>query len=246
MKKTLVLSAALSASLSLTATAATIQVADFESGTLEGWDLYATVAPNLPPAAADPLANVNAGGVGNSKYVFTEDRADGTVFFRAPTTWAGDYFGGSLSFYLKNLNPTNPFATTNTQGILFIESSGGPNLFYRATMPTTSYPPGDGWTLYNIALDTAGAWSLNEFSLNPANATQIQNALSTITRIHIIADTASGYFGKPSAAAAFGHDQTGLDNVTLNPANNPVPEPGTLLLTLTGLAGAALLRRRAA
>lgn len=236
MKKTVVLRAVLGGLLSISASAGPLLVADFESGTTDGWDVT---------AGTDPAVNASPGGVSNGKYIFTEDRADGAAYFRAPASWAGNYLGDTMSFYLKNFNPTNPFATTVTQSILVIQGSGGPNLFLRGSMPTTAYPPGDGWTFYSLVLDTAQTWSLNEFSLVAPTATQIQNTLSTITRIHILGDFASGFFGKPTTAAAFGHDVGGLDNVTLG-SNAPIPEPGTMLLTLSGLVGAVILRRRSA
>ncbi len=237
MKKTLVLRTMLGAWLTVSASAGPLLVADFESGTTDGWDVT---------SGTDAASNASPGGVGNGKYIFTEDRADGAAYFRAPASWAGNYLGDTISFYLKNFNPTNPNAITITQSILFIQGSGGPNLYLRGSMPTIAYPPGDGWTFYSLVLDTAQSWSLNEFSLVAPTATQIQNTLTTITRLHILSDFASGFFGKPTTAAPFGHDVGGLDNVTLGSNTPQVPEPGTLFLTLSGLAGAALLRRRSA
>lgn len=246
MMKTLAFRVVLGSVLAWSATAGPLLVSDFESGTTDGWDIIATGPQTTPPGAADALANASPGGVGNSRYVFTEDRADGQAYFRAPASWAGDYFGDPISFYLKNFNPSNPYATLSLQSILFIQGSGGPNLYLRGTLPTLSYPPGDGWTLYSLVLDTAQTWSLNEFSLVAPTATQIQNTLSSITRIHILADYASGHFGKPTTAVAFGHDIGGLDNVSLGTNQNVIPEPGTMLLTFGGLAAAFLIRRRAA
>ena len=238
MNKKIAFRASLGVVLAASSFAGTLQVSDFEDGTVQGWDIAGT---------ADAATNASPGGVANGRYIFTEDRADGNAYFRAPASWAGNYLGDTLSFYLKNFNPSNPYATTSTQSIVVIQSSGGPTLYLRATPPTISYPPGDGWTPYSIVLDTAAAWSLNEFSAVAPTAADITNALTTITRVQILADFASGFFGKATTATPFGHDVAGLDNVQLGTGSTPqIPEPATWLFTSGGLIGLAVLRRRKA
>ena len=129
MKKTLASSASLGVILAASGFAGTLQVSDFEDGTVQGWDVVGTT---------DPVVNASPGGVSNGKYIFTEDRADGQAYFRAPATWAGNYLGDTLSFYLKNFDPSNPYAATSTQSLIVILSSGGPTIYLRGTPPTTS------------------------------------------------------------------------------------------------------------
>lgn len=201
------------------------------AGNTEGWTIK--TYGYAPPGGTGPVQVASGGWSGG--YLETEDTMDGFLFFIAPGSWSGDLTGGVLSFYLRNENPNN-YRDNGYLGdpVVWIQGSGGPDLFAVGMPGATSQ-----WTFNSITLDSF-PWSLDTGGSIPANAAQVQATLSTVTQVGILGDWVAGFYGK-NGTEYFGHDITGLDEVTLT----NIPEPGTLALLGAGLAALTLRRKRA-
>lgn len=113
--------------LSATAWGAVFSYAsDFENGNTEGWTIYTPVQNVVGGVGfTAPLT----GGVGNSGFLQAEDAANGFLYFIAPPAWAGDLYGGTLAFYLQNLNE-NRFTNVGAQPAVRIEGANNAVLYY--------------------------------------------------------------------------------------------------------------------
>jgi hypothetical protein len=204
---------------------------DFENGNNEGWTIYTPVQNVV--GGTGPTVPLS-GGVGNSGYLEAEDAANGFLYFIAPPAWAGDLYGGSLSFYLQNLNE-NRFTSPGTQPAVRIEGANNTVLYY-FNLPGA----GGGWTFNQVSLTPGANWRLGTGLGSDAPAAQlVADTLINVTSIGILADWVGRYAGHP--LGDFGPDITGLDEVRLV----GIPEPSTALLLLAGFGAFAVIRRRA-
>jgi hypothetical protein len=207
-----------------------ILYSSFDAGT-EGWSITSL---QIPGGGGTPLAQVGGGGVGGSGFVWTEDTANGRLWFVAPGAWTGDYYQGSLSFYLLNPNP-NVISTEPRVRI----SGGGQTVYYFG-----GSAPGSDWVFDSAPLQGGPGWYVTPESwivpFVPATPAEVQTVMSGITSIWINADWVSRYWGHPLGDD--GHDLTSLDEVRLT----PIPEPASYLLAVVGLLLLVLRRRVAA
>lgn len=184
----------------------------------------------------------NTGGVSNSGYLWAEDFGGGFLMFFAPSSWSGDLYGGTLSFYLRSGTTYNYRDYYNYVGdpVVVVQGSGGPDLRAIQLPGATSQ-----WTPNTVSLTEDFQWRLSSGAL--ASAAQVQATLSTVTQIAILADWVPAYRDRPVFGCPIPgyncEDITGLDEVRLFSAE--IPEPGTVGLVLAGLAGLAVWRRRA-
>lgn len=199
----------------------------------EGWTAY-----NLSTLLTYPAVQVAPGGIGNSGYLSTEDAANGYHMFRAPASWAGDFWGGSLSFSLRFLDPTNPnrYAAKPATDPLVRILGGGLELWY-----VGGGRPELDWTSYVVSLADPNGWRVRTGAvLNPASVSDLQTAASSLSGLYILADWATGHFQSANCPGGCGHDVTGLDDVML-----AVPEPGATALVGAGVLLLFLRKRRA-
>lgn len=203
---------------------------DFENGNTEGWTIYTPVQNVVGGVGfTAPLT----GGVGNSGFLQAEDAANGFLYFIAPPAWAGDLYGGTLAFYLQNLNE-NRFTNVGAQPAVRIEGANNAVLYY-FNLPGA----GGNWTYNQVSLLPGVNWRLGTGLNSAVPADQlVADTLINVTSIGILADWVGRYAGHP--LGDFGADITGLDEVRLV----GIPEPSTVLLLLGGFGAFALIRRR--
>lgn len=143
-----------------------------------------------------------------------ENRAYHTMTLIAPGKFLGDltgYLNGELSFDVANLNKITP--EVNEFGTVTITGTGG-SVSY--TLGGFGVPAITGeWTTLSAAL-ISDVWDVN-----------LASVLSNVTAIKITME----YTGSSQG------DLVGFDNFSITAGSQqPVPEPGTLLLMVAGIA----------
>ncbi len=218
--RTLTLWAALPAVVS----ASPILQSDFESGVPGGWTIS---------GIGSAVTVVNADGPVGPNFLQTEDTGNGYLYFAAPASWSGDYYGGHLSFFLRNQNPNN-YRAAGWMGDGVVKITGGGLTLYYWGAPGAN----TNWTFNDVFLGSDSHWSLSVAVADsyPTDE-QIETVFRNIDGIYILADWVNGYYGKPGID--YGHDITQLDGVVLF----GVPEPSTLCLVGLGLLSAVFFRR---
>ncbi|GIU78056.1 MAG: hypothetical protein KatS3mg005_1294 [Bryobacteraceae bacterium] len=182
------------------------------------------------------------GGVMNSGHLWAEDFGGGFLMFFAPSSWSGNLYGGTLSFYLRSGTIYNYREYYNYVGdpVVVIQGSGGPDLRAIALPGATSQ-----WTFNSVSLSESFQWMLSSGA--PASPSDIYATMSTVTQIAILADWVPAYRDRPVYGCPIPgyncEDITGLDEVRLY--GGEIPEPGTMGLLAAGLAALAVWRRRA-
>ena len=237
MLRRLLIPAAFLVALSGDLQATTLLLSDFDDGTLQGWTINGS--------GSGPV-NVAAGGLGGTRFLQTEDTADGFFYFQAPPSWTGDFFGGSLTYYLRNDNP-NQYGNVGYYGDGLVQiMGGGPTLYFYNTSGETQGAGFNAWSLVTIPFTTAPNWGLSQFGPTPdATDAEIIATLSSVTSIRILADWVSGWqTASAHSSEPMGPDDTGLDNVSLTKVS--APEPASILLLSAGLGALGILRRRRA
>lgn len=210
---------------------------NFNTGT-EGWTIatfgYSYIGGVGP-------VQIASGGIGNSGYLQAEDAGNGYLFFVAPSSWSGNLWGGSLSFFLKSFNPDNYSLGSQPEPLVWINN--GTNHLFALRGGSAPGISGTNWTFNTLTLDASfPRWSTNPGSLVPPSPALLSAVLSNVTQIGILADWVTRYAGHPlgcNNTSGNCTDITGLDEVRL-----VIPEPGTAGLIGLGLAACLLALRR--
>jgi Ca2+-binding RTX toxin-like protein len=157
---------------------------------IEGWSFIADVRE-----FRHAIDGGNPGG-----YLEGVDYTTGeTWYFVAAEKYLGDksaYFGGSLSFDLKQSELSSQF---NNDDVVLIGST--------VTIVHNILRPETDWTSYTLNLDTRADWRIGSETGEVATEAQIQEALASLQTLRIRGEYVSG------------SDTGGLDNVVLQSAN---------------------------
>ena len=222
MRKIFLVTAALTASMSLGIGVAGASItSNFNSGN-DGWQVGNAGAAFAAPATA---ANWNPGGFLETADLF------GVVAFYAPGAYLGNKlssYGGTISYDLGDtFNDGVPYANLILYG-------AGKAIAIGSLPPATT-----GFTHFSFTLTEAGFFDYpggGPVGVTPVSFVDFQLVLANLNGLAIDADWRSG------------SDYTILDNVVMaGPTPGGVPEPATWAMMISGfgLAGATLRRRRA-
>lgn len=145
----------------------------------EGWGMFGDATSATPSHAA-------TGGVNNSGYIFAKDQQASQVYlFQAPAKFLGGkgaYYGGSLSFYLKQQSAlSRPFDSDDV-----VLEGAGITLVYN--MPTN---PGLEFSSFSVPL-RAGSWKVSSLSGATATEAQLRSVLANLTVLRIRGEFETG------------------------------------------------------
>ncbi len=191
----------------------------------EGWFIQDLNQGTLGEEGTFPVGHSMAGG-NPGGHIFSSDPGPFGFMFAAPASYLGDQssaLGGVLKFDLLN-SIGNPVPLD-----LVILKGNGVTLRYNGDQPVTP-----SYTNFMVPLEATSSWQAFASGSNEAAMPgDFSTAFANLSGLYIRGDWVSG--GEISR----------LDNVSLNMAatNAPVPEPSTILLFGTGVAGLVGWRR---
>lgn len=202
-------------------------ISDFSAGD-EGWRsvTLAFPDPGAPPGILNTfIPNWSAAGGNPRGFLSYPDPNPNVQYWQAPAKFLGDQsaaYSHALEFSLQDAPAVSEF----TQADVILTGAG---LTLTHQVPTT---PADAWSSYSIALG-AGTWRVNSPSGAVASASELQSVLGALTGLYIRGE----YY--------LSNDTQSLDSVQLltGATDTPVPEPGSMMMVLSGLA-LALRRAR--
>ena len=191
----------------------------------ENWNLTAGAAYGTAqmyqPTGGNPGGNIHSPDRtdGAELFVWTFEASNGTPFFGNMSAATG----GTLDFDLNIFSVVGPTHQLEANPYdIFMQGSyqGGTSLY----LSGLSTPLVGLWTHYSVPMST-GPWHVGSVNGPLATNAQIAGVLADVVDLRIRGNWTTL------------HEDTGLDNVMLQ----PVPEPASLALVLVGLAVA---RRR--
>lgn len=204
------------------------QTDTFQTG-LNNWFAGGLGMGQTPPVPPSVMTSGGPAGAGDAFMIVTASTPTGAgsrVVAINGAQWAGNYLAagiGSIAIDLKNLGNT-----ALTIRLLFEDPMGAP-------------PADEAVTNFGAVLPVGSGWMHFTFPTAPASLTALDGsataALTNATLLRIINAPAVG-----DAVQQLG--VLGVDNITARGPVASVPEPSTVLLALTGLAAAGLLRRK--
>ncbi|MEP7366333.1 MAG: PEP-CTERM sorting domain-containing protein [Acidobacteriota bacterium] len=181
---------------------------------LEEWTAIDTIGGTPTHIAAGG----NPGG-----YLYIDNAEVAWAYVIAPAAFLGNlsaFDGGTLSFDGNQLTGDGAYVHANDYGHVIISGPGG-----SATRDLAAAPvPLGQWISYSAPLDAA-SWGVSALTWSAI--------LADVTDIRV------------SLEGTFGAETNGFDNFTLASAPAAgIPEPSSAYLIVSGLLGAAFLRRR--
>jgi hypothetical protein len=202
-------------------------ISDFGAGD-EGWRsvTLAFPDPGAPPGILNTFVpNWLAAGGNPGGFISYPDPNPNVQYWQAPAKFLGNQSAAYLHALEFSLQAA-PAVSEFTQADVILTGAG---LTLTHQVPTT---PADAWSNYSIAL-SAGAWRVNSPGGAVASAGELQSVLGALTGLYIRGE----YY--------LSNDTQSLDSVHLltGSTDTPVPEPGSMMMLLSGLA-LALRRAR--
>ena len=212
------------------------QIDTFQDLTTDGWFAGGGPLGAFPPVPPHVVATGGPTGANDAYLSLTSGGGQGPgsrLVAMNVSQWAGDYSGiATIEMDLLNLG-----AVDLTIRLLFEDPIPGPPVNIAVTTMGALLPAGSGWTHVAFPLSAADLTAL----LGSADP-----LISNTTLLRIIHSVDAG---EADAIAAV----LGVDNISAGPVRRPgpfqtepVPEPATLLLVGSGIAAAAVHRRRRA
>ena len=210
------------------ADAVTIGLTDTFNGGLQNWTTSLGPGGGVPPVGPTRISSGGPGGAGDAYMALTAiggcDRPGCRLVAMNPAQWAGDYLAAGVTRIDMDL--INLGSTALTIRLLFED-------------PLLAPPADEAVTTFGALLPVGSGWTHVGFDVSPAALTTLLGSnttlMSNVTIMRIIHAPAAG---EPVSVVG----SVGVDNI------RAVPEPLTILLGATALAGIAArrVRRRSA
>ena len=227
----------------------TNSVAWTDNSTLPGWYLNSTVL-GVPASVATSYGNNSGGGAFNIGVAGVNPVTDRALGWLNASTIGTAYIGVELQNnsgqdYVGDVSITLTYEQWSARNIV----SDPLEVDYKANLVSTGNQlTSPSWTvLGSIAspnLSNTGTGTTHYIDGNaPGNFTNVTEAVTFTSANPWTAGTFLWFRTKDSDIAG-NDDLNAIDDVTINVAAQPVPEPLCCALLATGLAGWAMLRRR--